>query len=54
MVFQHAGVPTQVAMNLGSIAVIKRFVESGLGVAIVPRSAVAEEAQHGLDRQHRM
>jgi DNA-binding transcriptional LysR family regulator len=47
MAFQRAGVPMQVAMNLGSIAVIKRFVESGLGVAIVPRVAVVEEAQHG-------
>ena len=47
MAFQHAGVPMQVAMNLGSIEVIKRFVESGLGVAIVPRIAVAEEAQQG-------
>ena len=43
MSFQRAGVPMQVAMNLGSIEVIKRFVESGLGVAMVPRIAVAEE-----------
>jgi DNA-binding transcriptional LysR family regulator len=47
MAFQRAGVPMQVAMNLGSIEVIKRFVESGLGVAIVPRIAVAEETQRG-------
>jgi DNA-binding transcriptional LysR family regulator len=47
MAFQRAGVPMQVAMNLGSIEVIKRFVESGLGVAIVPHIAVAEEAQRG-------
>jgi DNA-binding transcriptional LysR family regulator len=47
MAFQRVGVPMQVAMNLGSIEVIKRFVESGLGIAIVPRIAVAEEARHG-------
>jgi DNA-binding transcriptional LysR family regulator len=47
LAFQQACVPMQVAMHLGSIEVIKRFVESGLGVAIVPRIAVAEEAQHG-------
>lgn len=34
-------------MNLGSMEVIKRFVEIGLGVAIVPRVAVAEEVQQG-------
>jgi DNA-binding transcriptional LysR family regulator len=45
--FQHAEVPMQVAMNLGSIDVMKRFVEIGLGVAIVPRVTVAEETQHG-------
>jgi DNA-binding transcriptional LysR family regulator len=37
----------QVAMNLGSIDVMKRFVEIGLGVAIVPRVAVAEETRQG-------
>jgi DNA-binding transcriptional LysR family regulator len=47
MAFQRAGVPMQVAMNLGSIEVIKRFVESGLGIAIVPRIAVAAEVQQG-------
>jgi DNA-binding transcriptional LysR family regulator len=45
--FQHAGVPMQVAMNLGSMEVIKRFVEIGLGVSIVPRVAVTEEVQQG-------
>jgi LysR family cys regulon transcriptional activator len=45
--FQQAGVPMQVAMNLGSIDVLKRFVAIGLGVAIVPRVVVAEETQHG-------
>jgi len=47
LAFQHAGVPMQVAMNLGSMEVIKRFVEIGLGVAIVPRVAVAAEIQQG-------
>jgi DNA-binding transcriptional LysR family regulator len=47
LAFQHTGVPMQVAMNLGSIEVIKRFVEIGLGVAIVPHVAVAAEVQHG-------
>jgi DNA-binding transcriptional LysR family regulator len=45
--FQQAGVPMQVAMHLGSIDVLKRFVAIGLGVAIVPRVVVAEETQHG-------
>jgi DNA-binding transcriptional LysR family regulator len=47
LAFQHAGVPMQVAMNLGSMEVIKRFVEIGLGVAIVPRVAVTEEVRQG-------
>jgi DNA-binding transcriptional LysR family regulator len=47
LAFQHAGVPMQVAMNLGSMEVMKRFVEIGLGVAIVPRVAVAAEVQQG-------
>ena len=47
LAFQHAGVPMQVAMNLGSMEVMKRFVEIGLGVAVVPRVAVAEEVQQG-------
>jgi DNA-binding transcriptional LysR family regulator len=34
-------------MNLGSMEVIKRFVEIGLGVAIVPRVAVTEEVRRG-------
>ena len=45
--FQQIGVPMQVAMNLGSIEVMKRFVAIGLGLAIVPRVAVAEEARTG-------
>lgn len=45
--FQQAGVPMQVAMHLGSMEVIKRLVESGLGIAVVPRIAVLEEVQYG-------
>jgi len=43
--FQQAGVPMQVAMNLGSIEVMKRFVAIGLGLAIVPRVAVEDEVR---------
>jgi DNA-binding transcriptional LysR family regulator len=45
--FQQAGVPMQVAMNLGNIEVIKRFVAIGLGLAIVPRVAVMDEVRTG-------
>jgi DNA-binding transcriptional LysR family regulator len=45
--FQQAGVPMQVAMNLGSIEVMKRFVAIGLGLAIVPRVAVVNEVRAG-------
>src|SRR5262245_13118292 len=45
--FQQAGVPMQVAMNLGNIEVIKRFVAIGLGLAIVPRVAVMDEVRAG-------
>ena len=34
-------------MNLGSIEVMKRFVAIGLGLAIVPRVAVADEVRTG-------
>jgi hypothetical protein len=43
--FQQAGVPMQVAMKLGNIAVIKRFVAIGLGLAIVPRVAIMDEVR---------
>ena len=45
--FAQAGVAMQVAMSLGSMEVLKRFVEIGLGVAIAPGVAVAEEVKHG-------
>lgn len=37
----------QIAMELGSIEVLKRFVEIGLGVAIVPQVAVEAEVERG-------
>jgi len=37
----------QVAMHLGNIEVIKRFVAIGLGLAIVPRVAVTDEVRAG-------
>ena len=42
-VLHQAGLTAQVAMELGSIEVMKRFVEIGLGVALVPEVAVREE-----------
>ena len=40
---RHAGVTPQVGMNLGAIEVIKRFVEIGLGIALVPEVTVKQE-----------
>lgn len=37
----------QIAMELGSIEVLKRFVEIGLGIAIVPRVAIDVEVERG-------
>jgi DNA-binding transcriptional LysR family regulator len=45
--FARARVTPQVTMDLGAIEVIKRFVESGLGAAIVPEVAVAREMAEG-------
>ena len=45
--FQRAGLDVEVAMNLGSIEVLKRFVEIGLGLALVPEVAVAAETAEG-------
>lgn len=42
-VLQEADLTAQVVMELGSIEVMKRFVEIGLGVALVPEVAVQEE-----------
>lgn len=41
------GQPLVAAMNLGGIEVIKRFVEIGLGLALVPRFAVEAERVAG-------
>ena len=46
-VFLEAGLQAQIAMELGSIEVIKRFVEIGQGIAIVPEVAVREEVVSG-------
>lgn len=45
--FRQADLPMQVAMNLSSVEIIKRFVEIGLGVSIVPHVAVTEEERAG-------
>ena len=45
--FRAAGLEPRVAMNLGSIEVIKRFVEAGFGLAVVPRIATAAETAEG-------
>ncbi len=45
--FLEAGFVADVAMELGSIEVIKRFVEIGLGIALVPKIAVASEVREG-------
>ena len=41
--FEQIDVDLQIAMSLGSVEVIKRFVEIGMGIALVPKVAVAEE-----------
>ena len=46
-VFQREGLELQVEMNLVGIEIIKRYVEIGLGVALVPEVAVAEEVAAG-------
>ena len=43
--FREAGEEMSVAMNLGSVEVIKRFVEIGFGIAIVPKVAVTGELE---------
>lgn len=45
--FRAVGLELQTAMNLGGIEVIKRFVEIGLGLALVPRFAVRGEVETG-------
>ncbi len=50
--FRQADLKPRVSMNLGSIEVIKRFVEIGFGVAIVPKIAIGQEVANG--RLHSM
>lgn len=45
--FGAAGLHPQVAMDLGSIEVIKRFVEAGFGLAVVPRVSATREVAEG-------
>ncbi len=46
-VLRGAGAAPSIAMELGSIEIIKRFVEIGFGVALVPRVSVADEVAAG-------
>ena len=46
--FRQAALQMNVAMNLGSIEVIKRFVQIGFGVAVVPDIAVEQEVKGGF------
>ncbi len=45
--FEKSGVRPQVVMELGSNTSIKRMVEHGLGVSLLPRSSVREEMKAG-------
>jgi DNA-binding transcriptional LysR family regulator len=45
--FEKSGVRPEVIMELGSMTSIKRMVEHGLGMSIVPRSAVRDELKAG-------
>ena len=46
-VFQREGLALQVEMTLGGIEIIKRYVEIGLGIALVPEVAVEAEVAAG-------
>ena len=45
--FEQAGQEMHVTMNLGSVEVIKRFVEIGFGIAMVPGVSVVRELEEG-------
>ncbi len=45
--FEKERLRPQIIMELGSVTSIKRMVEQGLGVSIVPRSSVREEVAAG-------
>jgi DNA-binding transcriptional LysR family regulator len=49
-VFQRQGLALQVEMTLGGIEIIKRYVEIGLGIALVPEVAVEAEVSAGKVR----
>ncbi|MYF93896.1 MAG: LysR family transcriptional regulator, partial [Gemmatimonadetes bacterium] len=49
-VFQRQGLALQVEMTLGGIEIIKRYVEIGLGIALVPEVAVEAEVAAGKVR----
>lgn len=44
---RREGLELQIEMNLGGIEIIKRYVEIGLGIALVPEVAVKEEVAVG-------
>lgn len=44
--FEKAGFKPEVIMKLGSMTAIKKMVECGLGVSIVPQSSVADEIKN--------
>lgn len=45
--FAKSGVRPEVIMELGSMTSIKRMVEHGLGLSLIPRSSVREEIKAG-------
>lgn len=47
LAFAAEKLPLQVAMEMSSVELLKRFAELGFGVAIVPRFAVSRELQSG-------
>lgn len=46
--FLEAGLQPRIAMELGSIEVIKKFVAIGLGIAVIPEVAARAEVEAGL------
>jgi len=48
--FDRAGVRPRVAMEMGSVEVLKRLVELGFGVSIVPAMAIVREVEGGTLR----
>jgi len=52
--FDDAGLVPEIVIELGSVEVIKRYVEIGLGVSIVPSLAIAREVHEGRLRTVRL